>query len=818
VALTQIAAAAALVVACAQPLGYQLPSVAARALPALCFALFVAAAAQALRLRAAVPLVATLIAGASVVFFGFGTRHADLAAALAAFGALVTARAAHALHAERRRAQTLATSVETQRELSATLEHRVSERTADLAEVQRVLQRMWALGQQVTVELNPTRVLQRFLEAVVDIAEVDGGAVALTADGEHVRISAALGLGANGVGTMVPIAGSAMGHVVSTGQAWRDFDVTRNPDLVYGPVWRASNDGPVRAIAVVPVQRGGTTIGALELVSRTPRHFGDEEIARIAAMTDMLSVALANAELVENLRQAEWRFRTLFRVAPDAVLSVTADGQIREANDCLRDLVGLGSAQAVGLSLPELIVPGDRAALAAALHRASAGAPARLEVRFRRAAMDEEEGRQDETRVVSLAASRLPETNPPLLLLIGRDVTAEREMRARLLETERLAAVGELVAGVAHEVNNPLSSISAYAQLLLRDGGLNDVQRDSVEVIKSETLRASQVVKDLLSFARRSTPQTEPVDLNQVVERTLRLRNYQLGASNVAVELALAPDLPQVMGDARQLQQVVLNLITNSIQAMAPLGGGTLRLATRAEENGTRVVLEVADTGRGIPRGARGHVFEPFFTTKQEGEGTGLGLSVSYGIVAAHGGALALARTSASGTTFVVTLPSTAATREVALPAGDPLAIGPLAAGPPALSPLPSAPRSALAGTRVLFVDDEPSLRTGMEAFGQVRGFAVATAEDGEAALAAVQARSFDAVVCDIRMPGMDGITFHRALSRERPGLARRTVFITGDALAAAGRQAAGTRPPTLAKPFTFERLEEALVAVMRGR
>jgi two-component system NtrC family sensor kinase len=313
------------------------------------------------------------------------------------------------------------------------------------------------------------------------------------------------------------------------------------------------------------------------------------------------------------------------------------------------------------------------------------------------------------------------------------------------------------------------------------------------------------------------------VCLNQVVERTLRLRNYQLAASGVAVELALAADLPQVMGDARQLQQVVLNLITNSIQAMAPLGGGTLRLATRAEENGAWVVLEVADTGRGIPRGARGHVFEPFFTTKKEGEGTGLGLSVSYGIVAAHGGSIALARTSASGTTFVVTLPSTAAAREVALLAGESLAAEslaaePLAATPPALSPPAPAPRSALAGTRVLFVDDEPSLRTGMEAFGQVRGFAVATAEDGEAALAAVQARSFDAVVCDIRMPGMDGITFHRALSRERPGLARRTIFITGDALAATGRQAAGMRQPTLAKPFTFERLEEALVAVMRGR
>ena len=129
--------------------------------------------------------------------------------------------------------------------------------------------------------------------------------------------------------------------------------------------------------------------------------------------------------------------------------------------------------------------------------------------------------------------SRLPEADPPSVLLVGRDMTYEREMRVRLMESDRLAAVGELVAGVAHEVNNPLSSISAFAQLLLRDGGLSVAQRDSIEVIKSETLRASQVVKDLLAFARRSEPQREPLDLNGVVARTLRLRGYQLASNKI---------------------------------------------------------------------------------------------------------------------------------------------------------------------------------------------------------------------------------------------------------------------------------------------
>src|SRR5579859_6162607 len=153
--------------------------------------------------------------------------------------------------------------------------------------------------------------------------------------------------------------------------------------------------------------------------------------------------------------------------------------------------------------------------------------------------------------------TRLPEADPPGVLLVGRDMTSEREMRVRLMESDRLAAVGELVAGVAHEVNNPLSSISAFAQLLLRDDTLSPQQRESIDVIRSETGRASQVVRDLLAFARRSAPQREPLDLNQVVERTVRLRNYQLTSSGIRVAMDLSPDIPAIHGDARQLQQVV---------------------------------------------------------------------------------------------------------------------------------------------------------------------------------------------------------------------------------------------------------------------
>jgi CheY-like chemotaxis protein len=197
----------------------------------------------------------------------------------------------------------------------------------------------------------------------------------------------------------------------------------------------------------------------------------------------------------------------------------------------------------------------------------------------------------------------------------------------------------------------------------------------------------------------------------------------------------------------------------------------------------------------------RAHIFEPFFTTKGEGEGTGLGLSVSYGIITAHGGTIEVASTSSAGTTFRVTLPAAEES-----PTG---ATGGRESGGLVL-------RSPLAGIRLLFIDDEPTLRAGVQAFGKLRGFTVLTAENGIQGLDMLGQSPVDAIVCDLRMPGMDGPTFHERLRRERPGLAARTVFITGDVVTAGGRMAA-LKQPVLSKPFAFEKLEETLVAVMRG-
>jgi len=543
----------------------------------------------------------------------------------------------------------MAQSMLEEREAKVSLQETVETRTIELEEAQRVLQRMWWLGQQIALELNPQRVLERFLEAVSDIAGADGGAVALIGEDGKLHVVVGTGLLSDYVGMAVSIADSAMGRVIRSGAAWTvtDIDVYRDE---MSPDAYEQMRGKMRGVASVPIARRGERIGAVSLVTRDSREFSTTELERIESMTDLLSVSLENAELVETLRKTEWRFRTLFRAAPDAVFTVLQSGRIREANDAVREITGLEPRLSVGREIVDLVAEVDRPPLQSAMDAALAGRQSRVEVAFQC-----DDSGAISRRIVAVAMSRLPEADPPALLLIARDVTTEREMATRLMEADRLAAVGELVAGVAHEVNNPLSSISAFSQLLLRDDTLTESQRDSLDVIKSETMRASQVVKDLLAFARRSEPHRDLVDMNDVVTRTLRLRGYQMTTNSISVETELCPDLPPVAGDARQLQQVCLNLVINAVQAMTPMGCGTLHVLTRGE--GDRVVMDVRDTGPGIPDSVKARIFEPFFTTKDEGEGTGLGLSVSYGIIAAHGGTIEALDTSSKGTTIRVSLP-----------------------------------------------------------------------------------------------------------------------------------------------------------------
>jgi two-component system NtrC family sensor kinase len=265
-------------------------------------------------------------------------------------------------------------------------------------------------------------------------------------------------------------------------------------------------------------------------------------------------------------------------------------------------------------------------------------------------------------------------------------------------QTEKLAALGELVAGVAHELNNPLTGISTFAQLLLEDE-LGDEQRDSVLTIKREADRAVSVIRDLLVFSRKTGPRMVPIDLNALVHQTLRLRAYSLQSTGVEVRTELEAQLPTILGDDQKLQQVLLNLVVNAEYAMQRSETRILTIRTRPGGRDVgrevQVVLEVVDTGIGMASEVMKHVFEPFFTTKPAGVGTGLGLSVSYGIIQAHGGTITVTSAPGAGATFTATLPMRSASQIPERATASRSAAAASALSKPAASAAPSSARHA---------------------------------------------------------------------------------------------------------------------------
>jgi PAS domain S-box-containing protein len=245
------------------------------------------------------------------------------------------------------------------------------------------------------------------------------------------------------------------------------------------------------------------------------------------------------------------------------------------------------------------------------------------------------------------------------VLCIARDITENKYLERQLINTEKLASLGTLAAGVAHEVNNPIGVILGFSDLLLRKTDKASQAYEDLKTIERQGLHCKQVVENLLSFARLGEGKSEHSDINECIEDIIKVVKHTLEMHSVDLALSLAENLPLVSGDSRQLQQVFLNLINNSIYAMP--AGGTLKVRTYLERPTRKVVIQVEDDGIGIKEQDMDRIFEPFFTTKPEGEGTGLGLFVSYGIITKYGGTIECVSHHSStlkprGTTFTVKL------------------------------------------------------------------------------------------------------------------------------------------------------------------
>jgi signal transduction histidine kinase/ActR/RegA family two-component response regulator len=379
---------------------------------------------------------------------------------------------------------------------------------------------------------------------------------------------------------------------------------------------------------------------------------------------------------------------------------------------------------------------------------------------------------------------------------LQQTVDTLKNTQAQLVQSEKLSAVGQFVAGVAHELNNPLTAVIGFSELLSQTG-TDEKVRPHLELINKSAHRCHKIVQNLLGFARQHAPERKLVQLNGTVDEVLELMAYDLRTSNIDVRREFQTDLPAILADPHQLQQVFVNIVGNArqaIQAFRP--DGSIRVRTRTENGWNRI--EFADNGPGIRPENLSRIFDPFFTTKAVGKGTGLGLSLSYGIIQEHGGRIRVESQLGQGATFIIELPIGEA--------------GPSRRGEPERRATIGPRAAAASGKAVLVIDDEDWILSLAHEILRHAGHSVQTASGGEEALAALRRTNFDVVICDWKMPGMNGIQFYEQVRVSEPAVADRVLFMSGDVINETFQSfLLRHKKVCLSKPFPIEEFQDAV-------
>jgi PAS domain S-box-containing protein len=610
-----------------------------------------------------------------------------------------------------------------------------------------------------------------------------------------------------------------------------------------------------QSFGAIPIRTGDELAGALLCFFEQPAASLPLDEAALDSVARIAAIALANFRLRERLVSSEERYRTLFEESPDALLVSALDGTVLDANEAAVRLYHVNRGEVLGRYFGQLITADEREM---ARRRQIVWTQGRGTFHDRGRRPDGSEFPLEvEVRVVDLGGQRR-------FLHLIHDLSDQDRLQRELLQAQKMEALGQLVSGVAHELNNPLAAIIAFSQLMRSDERLPDDMRHDAGLLVQEADRTRRIVQNLLDFARARPPERRPTSIATLVQSVLELQSYALNANHIQVTVDIPAALPEVDLDRAQLQQVLLNLTINAIQAVktadrktpAQLWISAVAVKTRSavgvakgerppEEQMVRIT--VRDDGPGVPESARARLFDPFFTTKQPGEGTGLGLSVSFGIVAAHNGHLWYEPGPGGvGSSFLIELPTTARTPGSRPPqakraSGGRSQVGKARAGASAAAPQPrlaSSTRVKIAGSvtkaaaasskqapspstardygrepvagekestpapaglpgaangqaaetgarrpLVLALDDEPSIRSFLRKALTFAGMDCFPFPDGAQALDGVRETDFDVMLIDHRMAGMSGTDFYEAAIELRPELARRAIFMSGDVL-----------------------------------
>jgi len=516
-----------------------------------------------------------------------------------------------------------------------------------------------------------------------------------------------------------------------------------------------------RSIMNVPLFAKGQIIGGLLLRSVQSNAYKIKDVQLAERVGSQIAGAIVNAQLFterkraeEALRESEEKYRSLVANATDAIF-IVQDGRIKFPNPIILTLTGYSQEELAALPIPDLIHPEDRAMVLDNYNRRLKSEEVPSTYTFRVI------NKRGEELWGQLNAVLISWEGRPAVLCFMRDITPQKRLEAQYLHAQKMEAVGTLAGGIAHDFNNLLQAVLGYAEMLLLDKGRQEPGYQELQEIKRAAQRGGELTQRLLTFSRRVQSKLRPVNLNQEVNQIQRLLQRTI-PKMIDIELILADDLRTINGDPAQIEQVLMNLALNARDAMPE--GGRLRIGTKnvtldeeycrmhlGVKAGDYVLLTVTDTGHGMNQEILGHLFEPFYTTKGVGRGTGLGLSMVYGIVRNHDGYIFCDSVPGEGTTFEIYLPvieqrpGMEKSKKERIPRGG--------------------------KETILLIDDEESIRAlGSQILSQF-GYTVLTASDGESGLELYQKGEgkIDLVILDLIMPGMGGRRCLEDLLRMNP-------------------------------------------------
>jgi len=511
-----------------------------------------------------------------------------------------------------------------------------------------------------------------------------------------------------------------------------------------------SSTGEILSAIMIPLKVRRKIIGTFNVASYRENVFSETELEVANQIALQVAIAMENARLYEHVSE----LANITTNAPLAIVGTDNNSIITSWNKGAETIFGYKSEEIIGKS-SQILIPEDlqiqrNELLSEALRKGIleeinteriTRSGARVHVKITYTVIKDEKGKN-----IGLAH-------------IIRNIEKEIELQRQLIQSEKLSTMGQLVSGVAHELNNPLTGIIGFSELLMLEADKH-IYKD-LKRIQEEAARARRIVQNLLSFARMHKPEKTKIDINSIIKNVLELKSYEMRVDNIEIKCNLDINLPVTMGDPHQLQQVFLNIINNAHQAMTSSGrSGTMNIRTFKKDTG--IIIEFSDTGPGISKENLTRIFDPFFTTKEVGKGTGLGLSLSYGIIKDHGGTIHVSSEEGNGANFTIALPIIE--HNIVFPVNNICGL-----------------TQNIKDFDILVIDDEDTVLQLFDETLTREGNRVELARDGQSALEKISNKGyFDIIICDIKMPTMNGSELFQLLKEQKPELAENFIFMSG--------------------------------------